>query len=101
MKEQNKLYKKMGRGRERSKVKSGSVIASGDPPIKTNSYSHRVRNSQWRASMCARLALFIIVYCLLLFIIIVYYCLLCIEKMKINERFLEKKKKKEKNKTKI
>ena len=39
-KEQNKPYGKMGRGRERSKVKSGNVIASGDPPIKTNSYSH-------------------------------------------------------------
>ena len=24
----------MGRGRERSKVESGNVIASGDPPIK-------------------------------------------------------------------
>ena len=25
----------MGRGRERSEVRSGNVIASGDPPIKT------------------------------------------------------------------
>ena len=41
MKEQNKPYRKMGRGRERSEVKSGNVIANGDPPIKTNSYSHQ------------------------------------------------------------
>ena len=33
VKEQNKPYRKMGRGRERSKVKSGTVIASGDPPL--------------------------------------------------------------------
>ena len=45
VKEQNKPYRKMGRGRERSKVKSGNVIASGDPPIKTNSYSHRGHDS--------------------------------------------------------
>ena len=41
VKEQNKPYRKMGRGRERSEMKSGNVIASDDPPIKRNSYSHR------------------------------------------------------------
>ena len=45
VKEQNKPYRKMGRRRERSEVKSGNVIASGDPPIKTNSYSHRGHDS--------------------------------------------------------
>ena len=45
VKGQNKPYRKMGRGRERSELKSGNVIASGDPPIKTNSYSHRGHDS--------------------------------------------------------
>ena len=33
--------KKMGKGVERSEGVSGNVIVNNDPPIKTNSYSHR------------------------------------------------------------
>ena len=40
VKEQNKPHRKMGRERECSKVKSGNVIASGDPPLNSRTYIH-------------------------------------------------------------